>query len=287
MTAAQAAAQLLRTRLPRGAKVLVVGGAGLVTAVRAAGYEVVHSADDEPAAVAQGFAPEVGLAAAGGGGVRRRARCVARGVEPRPQPADRARVRARERVARRRRARGDRRRCPDSAGKPSPTMYDMAVERVGRPRDARHRRPSRHRPGRRARGRLHRPARADRVSARRATTCSRSRGSVRTSSAPTCARCSSRTPSRSRAPRAGGRCADASARVRRRRARARSRDAVVRRGRGRRRPGRVRGGVGGGRRRASRSTRRRSRSSATGARPRLTCGDRPVCGDGSVSGCAR
>ena len=62
MTAAQAAAQLLTTRLPAGAKVLVVGGAGLVTAVRAAGFEVVFSADDEPAAVAQGFAPEVGWA---------------------------------------------------------------------------------------------------------------------------------------------------------------------------------------------------------------------------------
>ena len=36
MTAAQACAALLRSRLDPGAKVLVVGGAGLVTAVRAA-----------------------------------------------------------------------------------------------------------------------------------------------------------------------------------------------------------------------------------------------------------
>ena len=60
MTAAQAAAALLRTRLAPGATVLVVGGAGLDTAVRAAGFTVVTSADDRPDAVAQGFAPEVG-----------------------------------------------------------------------------------------------------------------------------------------------------------------------------------------------------------------------------------
>ena len=41
MTAAQAAAALLRTRLEPGARVLVVGGAGLLTAVREAGFVVV------------------------------------------------------------------------------------------------------------------------------------------------------------------------------------------------------------------------------------------------------
>lgn len=60
MTAAQAAASVLAGRLPRGARVLVVGGAGLVTAVRAAGFEAVTSADERPDAVVQGFAPEVG-----------------------------------------------------------------------------------------------------------------------------------------------------------------------------------------------------------------------------------
>ena len=130
MTAAQAAAQLLRTRLPRGAKVLVVGGAGLVTAVRAAGYEVVHSADDEPAAVAQGFAPEVGWPQLAEAAYADRSRRVARGVEPRPEPADRPRVRARNGslVGAVQAATGV---VPDSAGKPSPTMYRMAVERVG------------------------------------------------------------------------------------------------------------------------------------------------------------
>ena len=59
MTAAQACAALLRTRLEQGAKVLVVGGAGLETAVREAGFVIVKSADDAPVAVAQGFAPDL------------------------------------------------------------------------------------------------------------------------------------------------------------------------------------------------------------------------------------
>jgi glycerol-1-phosphatase len=130
MTAAQAAAQLLRTRLPQGARVLVVGGAGLVTAVREAGYEVVSSADDEPAAVAQGFAPEVGWMqlAEAAYAIERGAWHVAsnldlsiptaRGIGP-GNGSLVAAVRAATGVT------------PDSAGKPAPTMYHMAVERAG------------------------------------------------------------------------------------------------------------------------------------------------------------
>ena len=55
--AAQAAALTLRTRLEPGAKVLVVGAAGLRTAVTEQGFVVVDSADDHPAAVVQGFGP--------------------------------------------------------------------------------------------------------------------------------------------------------------------------------------------------------------------------------------
>lgn len=54
-TAAQAAARILVDQVPAGAKVLVVGGAGLVEAVRGAGFHVVTSADDDPAAVLQGY----------------------------------------------------------------------------------------------------------------------------------------------------------------------------------------------------------------------------------------
>lgn len=57
---AAAAARLLAERLPKGAKVLVVGGEGLRSEVNALGFEIVEGAADQPAAVVQGFSPEVG-----------------------------------------------------------------------------------------------------------------------------------------------------------------------------------------------------------------------------------
>ncbi|WP_062518576.1 HAD-IIA family hydrolase [Demequina gelatinilytica] len=60
MTAAQAGAELLAEHVPAGQKVLVVGGAGLYTAVHAKGFVIVDSADEHPAAVIQGFAPNLG-----------------------------------------------------------------------------------------------------------------------------------------------------------------------------------------------------------------------------------
>lgn len=130
MTAAQACAQLLRTRLDPGAKVLVVGGDGLVTAVRQVGFVVVESADDEPVAVAQGFAPHLGWTqlAEAAYAVERGAWHVASNLD-KSLPTARGfapgngslvgAVAAATRVT------------PDSAGKPSPTMYRMAVERAG------------------------------------------------------------------------------------------------------------------------------------------------------------
>ena len=59
-TAAQAAAGLVSAEHPPGTRVLVIGGAGLREAVEAEGLVVVESADDEPAVVVQGFAPDVG-----------------------------------------------------------------------------------------------------------------------------------------------------------------------------------------------------------------------------------
>jgi glycerol 3-phosphatase-2 len=56
----QAAVKLLEGLVPAGASILVVGGAGLVDVVEAAGFTVTRSADDRPAAVVQGFSPEVG-----------------------------------------------------------------------------------------------------------------------------------------------------------------------------------------------------------------------------------
>ncbi|WP_232466284.1 MULTISPECIES: HAD-IIA family hydrolase [unclassified Diaminobutyricimonas] len=60
VTSPQAAVRLLADLVPAGATVLVVGGEGLVHEVELAGFIVTRSADDNPAAVIQGFHPEVG-----------------------------------------------------------------------------------------------------------------------------------------------------------------------------------------------------------------------------------
>jgi len=130
MTAAQACAALLRTRLEPGGRVLVVGGAGLVTAVTEAGFEIVTSADERPDAVAQGYAADVGWAelAEASYAVEAGAWHVASNLDlslPTARgfaPGNGALVGAV--VA----ATGVQ---PSSAGKPSPTMYRLAVERAG------------------------------------------------------------------------------------------------------------------------------------------------------------
>lgn len=57
---ARAGAKMLAERVSPGAKVLVVGGEGLRFEVEQLGFEVVSKADENPAAVIQGFAPDVG-----------------------------------------------------------------------------------------------------------------------------------------------------------------------------------------------------------------------------------
>ena len=59
VTSPQAAMRLLSDLVPAPATILVVGGAGLVDELQKAGYTVTRSAEDAPAAVVQGFAPEV------------------------------------------------------------------------------------------------------------------------------------------------------------------------------------------------------------------------------------
>lgn len=59
VTSPQAAVRLLATMVAPGATVLVVGGEGLVVELEKAGFIVTRSAGDAPAAVVQGFAPEV------------------------------------------------------------------------------------------------------------------------------------------------------------------------------------------------------------------------------------
>ncbi|MEU7169666.1 HAD hydrolase-like protein [Streptomyces morookaense] len=55
ITSAQAVARLIADQLPAGSKVLVIGAEGLRVALRERGLVPVDSADDGPAAVAQGF----------------------------------------------------------------------------------------------------------------------------------------------------------------------------------------------------------------------------------------
>ncbi|MGP3927058.1 HAD hydrolase-like protein [Streptomyces sp. 8N616] len=55
ITSAQAVARLIAEQVPAGARVLVIGGEGLRVALRERGLEPVESADDDPAAVVQGY----------------------------------------------------------------------------------------------------------------------------------------------------------------------------------------------------------------------------------------
>jgi HAD superfamily hydrolase (TIGR01450 family) len=60
ITSAQAVSRLVAEALPPGSRVLVVGGEGLRVALRERGLEPVESADDDPAAVVQGYGgPEI------------------------------------------------------------------------------------------------------------------------------------------------------------------------------------------------------------------------------------
>jgi HAD superfamily hydrolase (TIGR01450 family) len=55
VTSAQAVTRLIAEQLPEGSRVLVIGGEGLRVALRERGLTPVESAEDEPAAVVQGF----------------------------------------------------------------------------------------------------------------------------------------------------------------------------------------------------------------------------------------
>lgn len=60
VTSPQAAIRMLREEAPAGSLILVVGGDGIIHELERAGYRTTRSADDEPDAVMQGFAPHVG-----------------------------------------------------------------------------------------------------------------------------------------------------------------------------------------------------------------------------------
>lgn len=60
VTSPQAAVRLLSEQVAAGSRVLVVGGDGLTDELEKAGFSVTRSAADDPVAVVQGFAPDVG-----------------------------------------------------------------------------------------------------------------------------------------------------------------------------------------------------------------------------------
>ena len=60
VSSGQTGVELLSTLIPAGSKVLVVGGEGLRTYTQQAGFELVDDSTANPAAVIQGFSPDVG-----------------------------------------------------------------------------------------------------------------------------------------------------------------------------------------------------------------------------------
>jgi glycerol-1-phosphatase len=130
VTSAQAAAHLIADRLPAGSPVLVVGGIGLRIALRERGLRPVSTAAEHPAAVVQGFGPEVGypILAEAGLAVRAGAWYVAsnvdttlptaRGIQPGNGSLVQVIVTATGRK-------------PVVAGKPEPPLHSEAVERSG------------------------------------------------------------------------------------------------------------------------------------------------------------
>jgi glycerol-1-phosphatase len=131
VTAAQAAARLLASRLPAGSPVLVVGGMGLRQAVREMGLRPVSTAAERPAAVVQGYFPGLsyGLIAEGGRAVAAGALFVASngditipGDDGIPRPGNGSLL---EVI---RRATGQ---TPIVAGKPEPPLHKETMLRTG------------------------------------------------------------------------------------------------------------------------------------------------------------
>lgn len=130
ITSSQAAAHYLADRLPRGAKVLVVGTTGLIEALRERELEPVFSADDAPAAVVQGYSPELSWQqlAEGAVAIRNGALWVATNLDP-TVPSPRGPLPGNgSLIAALRHATGA---TPVATGKPDPTMHRESVQRSG------------------------------------------------------------------------------------------------------------------------------------------------------------
>jgi glycerol 3-phosphatase-2 len=129
ITSAQTAAHYLARRLPAGAKVLVVGGAGLIEALTERGLTPVSSADDEPAAVVQGFSPDTDwkMLSEGAIAIRRGAFWLATNLDSTVPSARGPLPGNGSLVAAMRHATGAE---PVATGKPEPTMHAETVERT-------------------------------------------------------------------------------------------------------------------------------------------------------------
>lgn len=130
VTSAQAAARLIARRVPRGSRVLVVGGDGLRSALDEHGLIAVNSAKDDPAAVVQGFSPDLdwSLLSEGTFAIQADIPWFASNVDltfptPRGQaPANGSFVRLLARITGRR---------PIVAGKPERPLFEESVVRTG------------------------------------------------------------------------------------------------------------------------------------------------------------
>lgn len=130
VTSAQAAVRWLAARLPAGSAVLVLGTQDLADEVAAGGLRPVRRAEDAPAAVVQGLAPETAWLdlAEAAVAVRAGALWVAGNADPTypsprgPLPGNGAMVAALALATGRR---------PVVVGKPEPALHRESVERVG------------------------------------------------------------------------------------------------------------------------------------------------------------
>ena len=129
ISSAMAAARLLAERYDAGTPILVVGGAGLVAAIAAVGLRPVTEASAHPAAVVQGWAPDVDWRALAEAAVALNtgAQWLATNLD-RTLPSPRGPLPGNgSLVATLRTATG---REPEAAGKPCRPLFDAAVERA-------------------------------------------------------------------------------------------------------------------------------------------------------------
>ena len=132
ITSAQASAAVLAQELAAGARVLVVGAQALASEVRDAGLVPVREAGDEPVAVVQGYAPEVGWTqlAEACVAIRAGARWVATNTD-RTLPSERGPLPGNGSLVAALATALDRPGPDLSVGKPGPALFEQAAQRRG------------------------------------------------------------------------------------------------------------------------------------------------------------